>query len=225
MKTRQGFSFTILFYILLLYLLVYTNSVSIYILEKAKELDDSSKTTSLSFNISGGVDQRFNEDKLFKIKTEIYKDTNLLETKNTECKIPRSPQASFGTQLIISCEIDLISSKEANNIKFIDFVPNENDDLKIHDINKHILGNILSFSKKIEIKFDIEFIAESIQFVKCLEDKYIFSLKGQYASTFIRIFTFDLPLNLNEQLKAKCESPDVYVSKDELINCTLIVKR
>ena len=223
MKTRQGFSFTILFYILLLCLLVYSHSVSIYILEKAKESDDSSKTTSLSFNISGGVDQGFNEDKFFKIKTEIYRDTTLLETKNTECKIPSSPQATFGTQLIIRCEIDLISSKEANNIKFIEFVQNENDDPKINDINKHILGNILSFSKKIEVKFDIEFIAESIKFVKCLEDKYIFSLKGQYTSNFIRSFSFDLPLNDNEQLKAKCESPNIYVPKDELINCTLIM--
>ena len=223
LKTRKGISFRFIFYTILLYLFVYTHSVSFYILEKSKESNDSSKSTSVSFNITGGVDQGFIDDKYFKIKTEIYNDMTLLATKNTECKIAKSPQASFGTFITANCEIDLISSQNANNIKFIDFLINENDDLKVIDNKKIFLGNIFSFSKKIEINFDIEFLAESIDFIKCLDDKYIFSIKGEFSSIFIRGFTFDFILNDNEQLKAKCESPDIFVSKEVSINCTLIM--
>jgi len=221
MKKEKGeISFRMIFYIELLSLLVFINSFSFYILEKAKEIDNPSKT-SLSFTINGGVDQAFNEDKFFKIKTQIYKDLELITNKNAECRIPSSPQAEFGTTINVKCELDLLSSQNANNIKFIEFVINDND-LMINDLKKYVLESNLFFSKKIEMNADIEFTAENINLVKCSEDIFVFGIKGEFSSTFIRSFNFNITLNDNEQLKTKCESPDIYISKEETINCTLV---
>ena len=221
MKKEKGeISFRMIFYIELLSLLVFINSFSFYILEKAKEIENPSKT-SLSFTINGGVDQAFNEDKFFKIKTQIYKDLELITNKNAECRIPSSPHAEFGTTINVKCELDLLSSQNANNIKFIEFVIND-DDLMVNDLKKYVLESNLFFSKKIEMNVDIEFTAENIKLVKCSEDIFVFGIKGEFSGTFIRSFYFNITLNDNEQLITKCESPDIYISKEETINCTLV---
>ena len=142
-------SSTILFYIQFLSLLVFINSLSFFILKEAKENENSISKNTLQFSINGGVDESFSEDKFFKIKTEIYKDYNLLTSKNAECTIPRSPQAEFGTTIIAKCEIDLSSVQNPNKIKFKEFNTNDNDNLQVKDLKNYVLEQSLSFTKKI----------------------------------------------------------------------------
>ena len=216
-------SSTILFYIQFLSLLVFINSLSFFILKEAKENENSISKNTLQFSINGGVDESFSEDKFFKIKTEIYKDYNLLTSKNAECTIPRSPQAEFGTTIIAKCEIDLSSVQNPNKIKFKEFNTNDNDNLQVKDLKNYVLEQSLSFTKKIEIKPDIEFTAESIKPIKCIDNKIIFEIIGEMKNLFIDSFTFNLPLKENSQIKAKCLCPDIYYKASVSINCTITV--
>ena len=216
-------SITILFYIQFLSLLVFINSLSFFILKEAKENDNSISKNTLQFSINGGVDEAFSEDKFFTIKTEIYKDHNLLTSKNAECNIPRSPQAEFGTTIIAKCEIDLSSVQNPNKIKFKELKTNDNDNLQVKDLKNYILEQTLSFTKKFEMKPDIEFIAEKIKPIKCIDDKIIFEIIGEMKNSFIDSFTFNLPLKENSQIIAKCLCPDIYYKTSVSINCTITV--
>ena len=225
MKETHIFSFKLIFYIELLSLFIIINSFSFYILDNPKEKEDS-KSNSLIFTINGGVDQSFNEDKYFKIQVDVYKDYDKLNENNllVKCTIPKSPSAEFGTSIKATCEIDLLSLPNANKIKFIDFIINDNN-LKINDLKKYVLDNSLSFSKKkVELKPDMVFKAEKVKSLKCEGNKFIFGIEGEINKFHVKQFTFDINLNENYPIKANCECPDkyLYFSSVIMINCTII---
>ena len=223
MKDNYFLSVRIIFVVEILTLLVFINSLSFYVLEEAKENEkSSSKSSILSFTIKGGVDQSFNEDIFFKIKTEIYKENKYLSEKNAECTIPKNPDAKFGTSVIANCEIDLLSTDNPNKIKFISIISNNNK-FQLNDINNYVLEKVLSFTKKIETKPDIEFTAASIKTIKCDYNKFIFGIKGDINKYWINSFTFDINLNENNSIKAKCVCPNVIFNSEITINCTITI--
>jgi len=69
-KNNKNFLFIIIFCIQTLSLIGLINSISIYVLEEAKEIP-SSKNNILSFIIKSGVNEAINNDKYFKIDSEI----------------------------------------------------------------------------------------------------------------------------------------------------------
>ena len=216
----------IIFCIELFSLLVFINSLSFYVLEKANEIpDSSSKTNILSFSIKGGVDQGYNVDKYFKIQIEIYKDNELLIKKTGDCTLPRFPNADFGASINANCELDLSSSPNGNNIKFIEF--NSDSDLSINDLKKYVLEQSLSFTKKVEIKTDkpdIEFTASNIKSLQCFENKFIFGIEGEINKYWIDKFSFNITLNDNSNpITASCVCPNIYFNSDTTINCTLTI--
>lgn len=223
---RSGI-YNIIFYIELFSLFLFINSFSFYVLENAIEKQDSSKTNILSFTIKGGIDNGYNEDKYFKIQTEIYKDNEYLIKKIADCTLPRYPNAEFGASTNANCELDLSSSPNANKIKFIEFNSNEND-VKINDLKKYVLEQNLSFTKKAEIKTDkpdIEFVASNIKSIKCVENKFIFGIEGEINKYWIDKFNFEITLNPNSNpITAKCECPNVYFNSDVTINCTITIQ-
>ena len=153
-KNNKNFLFIILFCIQTLSLLGLINSISIYVLEEAKEIP-SSKNNILSFIIKSGVNEAINNDKYFKIDSEIYDSSEILKKTQIECTIPKDPNADFGTRIDIKCEIDLESTSNANKIKFLEIIPDYNDrDLTIIDRNNKVLNQYLSFEKKAELKPD-----------------------------------------------------------------------
>ena len=223
MKDNHFLSVSIIFLVEILSLLVFINSLSFYVLEEAKENEkSSSKSSILSFTIKGGVDQSFNEDIFFKIKTELYKENKYLSEKNAECTIQKNPDAKFGTSVIANCEIDLLSTDNPNKIKFISIISNNNK-FQLNDINNYVLEKVLSFTKKIETKPDIEFTAASIKTIKCDYNKFIFGIKGDINKYWINSFTFDINLNENNSIKAKCVCPNVIFNSEITINCTITI--
>ena len=140
--------FFVIFTIEILSLLITNNCVSFYVQEKVK---DNSSNSKLSFTINGRIDEGFNENKLFKIQTELYKDDKLLKEKNIECTINKNPDADFGASSVANCEINLIYLSDADTIKFIDFIIND-DKLQIKDSKNYVLKNTLKIAKKMRLK-------------------------------------------------------------------------
>ena len=223
-KNNKNFLFIILFCIQTLSLIGLINSISIYVLEEAKEIP-SSKNNILSFIIKSGVNEAINNDKYFKIDSEIYDSSEILKKTQIECTIPKDPNADFGTRIDIKCEIDLESTSNANKIKFLEIIPDYNDrDLTIIDRNNKVLNQYLSFEKKAELKPDYQFVAESIKTIQCKENVLNFGIKGDIDKYWIKGFQFNLTWNDNFPFVAQCQCPDIYFSPEATINCTLEIK-
>ena len=205
----------------ILSLLIAINCVSFYVQEKVKE--DNSSNSKLSFKINGRIDEGFNEDKLFKIQTELYKDDKLLKEKNIDCTINKNPDADFGASSVANCEINLNYLSDADTIKFIDFIIND-DKLQIKDSKNYVLKNTLRIAKKIETRPDIEFWAEKIKSLKCEGNDFMFGIDGEVEKMYVSKFTFDLNIN---SIKAKCKCPEsfLYFSKILTINCTITIEK
>ena len=223
-KNNKNFLFIIIFCIQTLSLIGLINSISIYVLEEAKEIP-SSKNNILSFIIKSGVNEAINNEKYFKIDSEIYNNNEILKKSQIECTIPKEPNADFGTRIDIKCEIDLESTSNANKIKFLEFIPDYNDrDLTIIDRNNKILSQYLSFEKKAELKPDYQFVAESIKSIQCKENVLNFGIKGDIDKYWIKGFQFNLTWNENFPFVSQCQCPDIYFSSEVTINCTLEIK-
>ena len=223
-KNNKNFLFLILFCIQTLSLIGLINSISIYVLEEAKEIP-SSKNNILSFIIKSGVNEAINNDKYFKIDSEIYDSSEILKKTQIECTIPKDPNADFGTRIDIKCEIDLESTSNANKIKFLEIIPDYNDrDLTIIDRNNKVLNQYLSFEKKAELKPDYQFVAESIKTIQCKENVLNFGIKRDIDKFWIKGFQFNLTWNDNFPFEAQCQCPDIYFSPEATINCTLEIK-
>ena len=219
---KKNHIFFVIFSIEILSLLITINCVSFYVQEKVK---DNSSNSKLSFTINGRIDEGFNEDKLFKIQTELYKDDKLLKEKNIECTINKNPDADFGASSVANCEINLIYLSDADTIKFIDFIIND-DKLQIKDSKNYVLKNTLKITKKneIETRPDIEFNAIKIKSLKCEGDDFMFGIDGEIDKMYVSKFTFDLDIN---SIKAKCICPErfLYFSKSLTINCTITIEK
>ena len=209
---------------ILIYLI---NAQNIFILEKAEEKTSSNKNI-LSFEIKAGIIESIESDIEFQIQSEFYENNRYIKDKNIECNIPKTLEASFGTEIFIKCLIDLYETDclKANKVKFIKFIKNEK--LKIGDQKQSILGNDLLFDQrykeekkeKVEtIKADIEFTAEKITIEQFQDNKLIFLIKGQFNS--IWTLAFDFELILNKGVASKCKSPNLVFEKEGNINCTL----
>ena len=227
MIKNNKISFIIIFCIQTLSLFGLINSISIYVLEEAKEIP-SSKNNILSFIIKSGINEAINNDKYFKIDSEIYDNSEILKKSQIECTIPKEPNADFGTRIDIKCEIDLESTSNANKIKFLEFIPDNNDrDLSIIDKNKKILDQYLSFEKKekkADLKPDYKFVAETIKSSECKENVLNFEIKGEIDKFFIKGFQFNITWNDNFPFEAQCICPDIYLSSETTIKCSLEIK-
>ena len=204
-------------------LLSFINSFSFIVIESAKEKDNSSpKPGVITFTISGRISEGFDADKLFLIKSEIYKDYDLLSNKNAECIIPRSPQADFGDTINSKCEIDLQSFQSANKIKFKEFFSND-EKLEIKDKRNYVLDNILSFTQKLDIKPDMDFIVSNMKSLGCTGNKFTFGIEGEISKYWVDKFNFNITLNEQNRIEAECQCPNVYFNSDAMINCTITV--
>ena len=209
---------------ILIYLI---NAQNIFILEKAEEKTSSNKNI-LSFEIKAGIFESIESDIEFQIQSEFYENSKYIKDKNIECNIPKTLEASYGTNIFIKCFIDLYEADclKANKIKFNKFIKNEK--LKIDDQKQNILGNDFLFDQrykeekkeKVEtIKADIEFTAEKVIIEQFKDNRLIFLIKGQFNSIFT--LGFDFELILNKGIKSKCKSPNLVFEKEGNINCTL----
>ena len=210
------------------------NTQSIFILESAEEKPSSDKNI-LTFTIQAGINEDINSNIIFQIESEFYENDKYIKDKRIECTIPKTSDVSFGTKINIKCSIDLyyIDCLKSNKIKFIKFI--KDDNLEISDQKQNVLGNNLLFEKRLkekekekekenkveDIKADYEFTADKITYVQYNGNKLVFLIKGQYDSIFTPSFDFDLILNRN--IKAKCKSPGLFLTKEGSINCTLII--
>ena len=217
--------------------LLLINTQTIYILESAKEKSSSDKNI-LSFDIKAGINENIESNINFQIESEFYDGNNYIKQKNIGCIIPKTLDVSFGSKIDIKCSIDLyeIECLKSNKVKFIRLIKNEN--LEISDLKQNIIGNDLIYEKRIkeekkkekekekekEIKADIVFTAESIKVEKFIGNKLIFIIKGQYNSMFTLGFDFELIINNNDNIKSKCNSPNLIFEKQANINCTLIIE-
>ena len=223
-----------LFFLLSSLFLSLINTQSIFILESAEEKPSSDKNI-LTFTIQAGINEDINSNIIFQIESEFYENDKYIKDKRIECTIPKTSDVSFGTKINIKCSIDLyyIDCLKSNKVKFIKFI--KNDNLEISDQKQNVLGNNLLFEKRLkekekekekenkveDIKADYEFTADKITYVQYNGNKLIFLIKGQYDSIFTPSFDFDLILNRN--IKAKCKSPGLFLTKEGSINCTLII--
>ena len=210
------------------------NTQSIFILESAEEKPSSDKNI-LTFTIQAGINEDINSNIIFQIESEFYENDKYIKDKRIECTIPKTSDVSFGTKINIKCSIDLyyIDCLKSNKVKFIKFI--KDDNLEISDQKQNVLGNNLLFEKRLkekekekekenkveDIKADYEFTADKITYVQYNGNKLVFLIKGQYDSIFTPSFDFDLILNRN--IKAKCKSPGLFLTKEGSINCTLII--
>lgn len=219
---RYIFLFKICFNIIILLSLInITNSLSFFPLENVKEEEISPNNTFLYFKIKGAIDSAINENITFKIETVLYKDNELLaQKKYAECLILRYPNAVFGTQIYTKCKLDLFYNPLTNKIFFSKFISNLNI-IKIDDPNKYVIGKNLTFYKNIDIKPNFEFILEDLKAIKCFNKKFIFGLIGEVDKIFISSFIFNLTINSNSSIIAKCESPYIYFTRKIIINCTI----
>ena len=203
------------------------NAQNIFILEKAEEKTSSNKNI-LSFEIKAGIIESIESDIEFQIQSEFYEDTKYIKDKNIECNIPKTLEASFGTEIFIKCFIDLYEADclKANKIKFNKFIKNEK--LKIDEKKQSILGNEFLFEQRYKeekkekaepIKADTEFTAEKVIIEQFKDNKLIFLIKGQFNS--IWNLAFDFELIINKGIKSKCKSPNLIFEKEGNINCTL----
>ena len=223
-KNNKNFLFIIIFCIQTLSLLGLINSVSIYVLEEAKDIS-SSENNILSFIIKSGVNEGINNDKVFKIDSEIYDNSEFLKITQIDCTIPKVPDAEFGTKIDIKCEIDLLSNSNANKIKLLKFIPDPNEEeLKIIDKNNKILNQYISFQKKAELKPDYQFVVESIKSFQCKENILNFGIKGDIDKYWIKGFQFNITWNDNFPFEAQCKCQDIYFTSEVTINCTLEIK-
>ena len=222
-KKKNNISLKIIFYIEIFSLLGFINSLSFHLLKGAQQNENSEKSTILKFNISGGIDDGFNEDKHFKIRIEVYKEYQLLTEQFVDCTIPKMPNAKFGESIYTLCEADLKSSPDAEDIKFLEFIPKE-DDLNIIDNKKYVLGKTLILQKK-QMDPDVEFVAQSVKTIKCVENKFIFGIRGEINKYWIDSFDFNIELNNHFTNKVKCTCPNVYFNSDITINCTITASR
>ena len=222
-KRKNNISLKIIFCIEILCLFNFINSLSFYFLKGAQQNENSEKSTIFSFTINGGIDQGFDEDKHFKIQIEVYKGYQLLTEDYAECIIPKQPTAEFGVSIQAKCESDLKSSPDADDVKFLQLIPRE-DDLKIYDIQKHVLGKTLTLAKR-QMNPDIEFTAQSVKTLKCIDNKFIFGIRGEISKYWIDSFDFDIEVNNHFTNKIKCTCPNVYFNSDITINCTITVSR
>ena len=224
MKDKNYFSFSIIFFLEIFSLLVFINSLSFYVLEQAKEYEkSSSKENMLPFTIKGGVDQGFNEDVFFKIKTEFYNDDKYLSEANAECSIPKNPNAEFGTSIQAYCEINLSTTEKANKIKFIKAISGDN--FTFNDLKNYVIENSFTFTSKtiVNKKPDFIFTAAKIKTIKCEEQKFIFEISGEMSKYWIDSFSFDMNINDSNSVSAKCECPNIYFNSDVNINCTITI--
>ena len=129
---------------ILIYLI---NAQNIFILEKAEEKTSSNKNI-LSFEIKAGIFESIESDIEFQIQSEFYENSKYIKDKNIECNIPKTLEASYGTNIFIKCFIDLYEADclKANKIKFNKFIKNEK--LKIDDKKQNILGNDFLFDQR-----------------------------------------------------------------------------
>ena len=72
-----------------------------------------------------------------------------------------------------------------------------------------------------DIKADYEFTADKITYIQYNGNQLTFLIKGQYDSIFTPSFDFDLIINRN--IKTKCKSPGLFLTKEGSINCTLTI--
>ena len=215
-------------FLFLISILIYLiNAQNIFILEKAEEKTSTNKNI-LSFEIKAGIIESIESDIEFQIQSEFYENTKYIKDKNIECNIPKTLEASYGTEIFIKCFIDLyeIDCLKANKIKFNKFIKKEK--LKIEDKKQSILGNEFLFEQRYKeekkekaetIKVDIEFAAEKITIEQFKDNKLIFLIKGQFNSIFT--LAFDFELIINKGIKSKCKSPNLIFEKEGNINCTL----
>ena len=222
MKKRNDnlFSILCLNIIILISLIEEINSLTFFPLAKAKE-EISENDTLIIFTIKGAVDSSFSKNISFSIETEFYSNNELLSKENyVNCHVPAAPKAKFGSHIIARCEYDLIDSPLADTMLFTKFISNKKV-LKIDDQNKYILNEILTFSKKINITSDYEYIVESIETISCSENEYTFGIKGEINKIFITSFAFNFTINPASGIIAECESPYIYFKKKTMINCTI----
>ena len=217
-----------MFFFLISFLIYLINAQNIFILEKAEEKSSSNKNI-LSFEIKAGITESIESNIEFQIQSEFYENNKYIKDKNIDCNIPKTLDASFGTQINIKCYIDLYEADclKANKIKFIKF--KKDDKLKIDDQKQNVLGNDLYFDQRLkedkkkeeikEIKADIIFTAEKVTIEQYKENKLIFLIKGQFNS--IWTLAFDFELIINKDIKTKCRSPNLVFEKEGNINCTL----
>ena len=221
MKNNFMFLFIISLHIYLI------NAENIFILESAVEKPSSNKNI-LSFEIKAGIIESIESNIEFQIESEFYENDKYIKDKNIDCNIPRTLEASYGTQITIKCLIDLYEADclKANKVKFLKFKKDEN--LKIDDHKQNVLLNNLIFEQRYKeekkkeekkVKADIEFNAEKVIVEQYKNNKLIFLIKGQYNSIFTLGFDFDLIVN--KEFKAKCRSPNLVFEKEAKINCTL----
>ena len=223
MKYRKNSPFfSVIFNIILLSSLIEVmNSLSFFPLEKVKEEETPSNDTLLIFSIKGAVDSSVSQNISFSIETEIYSDKKLLSKENyINCRIPATPNAKFGTQIIAKCEFNLMDTPTADTILFSKFI-SEQKIIKIDDQNKYILNKKFSFSKKINITVDFEYEVENIKSINCNKDEYTFGIIGEMNKIFISSFKFNFTINPSSFINAKCESPNIYFTKKTMINCTI----
>ena len=218
-----------LFFLTSSFLISLITSQSIFILQSAEEKKSSDKNI-LSFEIEAGITENIESKTQFQILSEFYENDNYIKDINIGCEIPRVTDATFGTKIKIKCSVDLYEKEclKANKIKFIKFI--KEGDLKISDNKQNVIGNDLIFEKRIKeekkkeeinIKADIEFTAENIRLDKYINNKLIFLIQGQYNSIFT--LGFDFNLNINNNIKAACRSPNLIFEKEAKINCSLSI--
>ena len=232
-------------------LLFSINTQSIFILGSAEEESLTDKNI-LGFNIKAGINEDINSDINFKIDSEFYDENNYMKDKSIECTIPKTLGTEFGTKIKILCSINLydIDCLKANKVKFIKIIKNEN--LSISDPKDKIVGSYLIFKKRLEekeeekekkeekeekeekkekkekeeivkeeIETDYEFTAEEVKYIQYIGNQLIFLIKGQYNTIFAPKFDFELIINKN--IKTKCNSPSLFLTREGNINCSLII--
>ena len=231
-----------LFFILSSLFLSLINTQSIFILESAEEKTSSDKNI-LTFTIQAGINDDINSNINFQIESEFYENDKYIKDKRIDCTIPKASDVSFGTKINIKCSIDLyyIDCLKSNKVKFIKFI--KNDNLEINDSKQNVLGNNFLFEKRlketekdkekdkdkdkdkekkeVDIKADYEFTADKITYIQYNGNQLTFLIKSQYDSIFTPSFDFDLIINRN--IKTKCKSPGLFLTKEGSINCTLII--
>ena len=229
-----------LFFILSSLFISLINSQSIFILESAEEKSSSDKNI-LTFTIQAGINEDISSNINFQIESEFYENDKYIKDKRIDCTIPKASDVSFGTKINIKCSIDLyyIDCLKSNKVKFIKFI--KNDNLEIYDQKQNVLGNNFLFEKRLketekdkekdkdkekekkelDIKADYEFTADKITYIQYNGNQLSFLIKGQYDSIFTPSFDFDLIINRN--IKTKCKSPGLFLTKEGSINCTLTI--
>ena len=222
-KRKNIFLFNLFFIIIIILSsmnIIY--SLGIFPIENSKE-EQSLNNTILVFTIKCAVDSAINDNLTFKIESELYKDEELLSKKNyVECFIEKNNKAVFGTQITTKCEYDLFYHPTANKILFVNFI-SDPDTLKMNDPNNYVLGRNLTFIKHIDIMPHFEYVVAELKSIECIKNNYVFGIIGEIDKIFVSSFAFNLAINQNSSIEAKCQSPNIYFTKKTMINCTITI--